>query len=463
MGCDGTRADALAALVAESDAEAIAFMSDRMVATATLWDRARPLLADPGTGWVSSRAGVPEYRRREQVVHDEIIGPCLDRHDAVSWVANGSVIRRRALLERSDLAQLLVQRDEAVTVALHADGWGGRWMAMPIVVPHRHASAAWEARASRRGIADRLRLAYTRRNPLFARGLHPWDRIATVGRQVDDLGGSAFALVCAVVLAGLITNRLPLVWDRDLWLRLGLPAIALGSLTRWVCTDGLLVPGSLIRSNAHHLSTSVGGLVRSLVPARPRELITVTSVDPEGVSVLSAAAPQIVVAVALQAAVIYRAVLSKSHLPLTVHVDLFYLVLAIGLLVALYVDLGLVVRGRQRLTYRPTPFERAAALGDLVCQVTSVAPEVITVTATRPPLANERLLEIRDRRLEFPIPVGVIGIRHRRRSVVVELRPENLRTSRHDQLLRVWAEGFVAEADAANLGGRHRPDARLAR
>ncbi len=174
-----------------------------------------------------------ETGRHDQSMFFEVLMPGKDRHDGAFWCGSAAVILRHALEGIGGIATETVAEDFHTTIRLHGQGWHTRYHDETLVqglAPHDLASFLLQRDRWARGNLAVLR---TRENPLVAPGLTVKQRGSYLSSLLAYFVPIQRLAMLAVLVAMLVTGRLPLhatLWQFGVfwlpWMALNLVASA---------------------------------------------------------------------------------------------------------------------------------------------------------------------------------------------------------------------------------------------
>ena len=370
----GTWESGVNELVASSTSGAIALLSAQTAALSDLVSIARAELGN-GVGYVQSQMLLPSERTPLQSVQNDVYGPNASASGVAPWLGNGSIIRVEAF---SDVV-VSPKGAFATTIELQGKDWAGAWSVTPIGAPQLPTSANDIRKARTRQTAERLRVVRTRNNPLIARGLTARARIHHFGTVLDDLGGVAAAVVVAVVVGSLMSGRLPIHTNWQMFALLGIPSVLLANVARVAMTRGRIQPLSMSHLNIEQMDISVGALLKSMAPTPEVGKIAGLSEagDLGGIQMLSVRPVGAFAAVALNVALLTRAGSAIFHVGLARaarSTELLTLALGLVTLVPMLRGLQVLVRTRQLRAARRVDVSLAARLGNATTHVRDLSP-----------------------------------------------------------------------------------------
>ena len=184
-----------------------------------------------------------ETGRHDQSMFFEVLMPGKDRHDGAFWCGSAAVILRHALEGIGGIATETVAEDFHTTIRLHGQGWHSRYHDETLVqglAPHDLASYLLQRDRWARGNLAVLR---TRENPMVASGLTLKQRASYLSSLLAYFVPMQRLAMLAVLVAMLITGRLPLhatLWQFGVfwlpWMVLNLVASAVlcrGQASLW--------------------------------------------------------------------------------------------------------------------------------------------------------------------------------------------------------------------------------------
>jgi cellulose synthase (UDP-forming) len=151
-----------------------------------------------------------ETGRHDQSMFFEVLMPGKDRHDGAFWCGSAAVILRHALEGIGGIATETVAEDFHTTIRLHGQGWHTRYHDETLVqglAPHDLASFLLQRDRWARGNLAVLR---TRENPVIARGLTVKQRASYLSSLLAYFVPIQRLAMLAVLVAMLVTGRLPL-------------------------------------------------------------------------------------------------------------------------------------------------------------------------------------------------------------------------------------------------------------
>ena len=142
---------------------------------------------------------------------DEVRSPSDARVAAAVFRGTAVVLEPTALLDAGGIVDARHGGALATTVALASAGFTGQATADSFVTPVRPPDdATWRSDQSRR-TASELRVLWRRTNPIWARALRPAQRVVFIDELLARVAGvGAFAAI-ALVIATLLTGKLPVV------------------------------------------------------------------------------------------------------------------------------------------------------------------------------------------------------------------------------------------------------------
>ena len=184
-----------------------------------------------------------ETGRHDQSMFFEVLMPGKDRHDGAFWCGSAAVILRHALEGIGGIATETVAEDFHTTIRLHGQGWHTRYHDETLVqglAPHDLASFLLQRDRWARGNLAVLR---TRENPVIAPGLTVKQRASYLSSLLAYFVPIQRLAMLAVLVAMLMTGRLPLhatAWQFGVfwlpWMVLNLVASAMlcrGQASLW--------------------------------------------------------------------------------------------------------------------------------------------------------------------------------------------------------------------------------------
>ncbi len=151
-----------------------------------------------------------ETGRHDQSMFFEVLMPGKDRHDGAFWCGSAAVILRHALEGIGGIATETVAEDFHTTIRLHGQGWHTRYHDETLVqglAPHDLASYLLQRDRWARGNLAVLR---TRENPVIAPGLTLKQRASYLSSLLAYFVPIQRLAMLAVLVAMLVTGRLPL-------------------------------------------------------------------------------------------------------------------------------------------------------------------------------------------------------------------------------------------------------------
>jgi len=151
-----------------------------------------------------------ETGRHDQSMFFEVLMPGKDRHDGAFWCGSAAVILRHALEGIGGIATETVAEDFHTTIRLHGQGWHTRYHDETLVqglAPHDLASFLLQRDRWARGNLAVLR---TRENPVIAPGLTVKQRASYLSSLLAYFVPIQRLAMLAVLVAMLVTGRLPL-------------------------------------------------------------------------------------------------------------------------------------------------------------------------------------------------------------------------------------------------------------
>ncbi len=371
---DGTWESGVNSLTKSSSAEAVALLSAQTAPLADLVTIARSGLGN-GVAYVQSQMLLPNERTALQSVQNDVYGPSASAAGVAPWLGNGSIVRVEAFRD----VTVSPAGALATTIELQGHGWSGAWSVTPIGAPQVPTSTNDIRKARTRQAAERLRVLRSRRNPLVARGLSARARAHHMGTILDDLGGLAAAVVLAVVVGSLVSGRLPIRTNWQMFALLGIPFVALSNLARQAVTRGRIQPLSMSHLNIEQIDISVAATLKSFTATPEVGKVAGLSEahDLGGLQMLSVRPFGASAAVALNAALLARAVSAIFHVGLaraSRSTELLALALGVATLVPVLRGLQILVRTRQLRTARRVDVSLAARLGDAATHVRDLSP-----------------------------------------------------------------------------------------
>ncbi len=151
-----------------------------------------------------------ETGRHDQSMFFEVLMPGKDRHDGAFWCGSAAVILRHALEGIGGIATETVAEDFHTTIRLHGQGWHTRYHDETLVqglAPHDLAAYLLQRDRWARGNLAVLR---TRENPVVAPGLSVKQRASYLSSLLAYFVPMQRLAMLAVLVAMLVTGRLPL-------------------------------------------------------------------------------------------------------------------------------------------------------------------------------------------------------------------------------------------------------------
>ncbi len=161
-----------------------------------------------------------EYQNRDSVIHaernrhdrsfnNEVLSPGRDHWDAAVWEGPAALIRRDAFLDIGGIPRSGSTGELQATIELQSRGWTTRFHTDVIaygLAAHDLRSLLQERARWARG---HLAVLFTRRNPLWKRRLQPAQRLSHIELLSNDLAALFHMVGLAVLVASLLTGRLP--------------------------------------------------------------------------------------------------------------------------------------------------------------------------------------------------------------------------------------------------------------
>ena len=197
----------------------------------------------------------------EQSLFYEVLALGKDRYDAMFWCGSAAVIRRAALLSVGGVLTKTVAEDFHTTIAMHSRGWRSRYHPETLVqglAPHDLAAFLLQRERWARG---NLRVFRTRENPIWCPGLTLGQRLSYLGSLLNYFSGLQRLMLLGVLIATLLTGRLPMSASLTTLLGLWLPWAVLAFLTTRALARGRLAPAD---STVYGLET-MGIYLRALI------------------------------------------------------------------------------------------------------------------------------------------------------------------------------------------------------
>jgi len=319
-----------------------------------------------------------ETGRHDQSMFFEVIMPGKDRHDGAYWCGSAAVILRHALEGIGGIATETVAEDFHTTIRLHGQGWHTRYHDETLVqglAPHDLASYLLQRDRWARGNLAVLR---TPENPIVAPGLSLKQRASYLSSLLAYFVPLQRLAMLAVLLAMLVTGRLPLhatLWQLAAfwvpWMALNLGVSALlcrGQASLW---DG---------SYSTLLTTEIFARAAFVIVHPFRTAFKVTpkdGIDDGGWSALRQLRLVLTTAVVLAAAVVARVLAAVGLVALP---PLHGVALAVGLTFAVW-ELALIAaalvkvsRRHQFRHYYRVPVEIAGVVDGTMVRVVDLTP-----------------------------------------------------------------------------------------
>jgi cellulose synthase (UDP-forming) len=314
--------------------------------------------------------------RHDQSLFFDVIMPGKDRHNGVYWCGSAAVILRHALEGIGGIATETVVEGFHTSIRLHGQGWRTRYHDETLVqglAPDDLGSFL----AQRRRWADgSLTVLRTPENPLVAHGLSPRQRLSYLSSLLGYFVPFQRLAMLAVLVAMLVTARLPLhasgfqlaaLWLP--WMGLSVAASSLlrrGEASRWDVTySTLLTTEVFVRAAA-----VVARPFRSPSPVPPA-----TRSDQEGWSAVRRLPLIALLCVVAAGAVLARGLALAGLVPLP---PLHGLAATVGLVLALW-ELALMSATLRRVAHRHqarrryrVPMEVAGVLDGALVRVTDL-------------------------------------------------------------------------------------------
>ncbi|HEV3280358.1 MAG TPA: glycosyltransferase [Acidimicrobiales bacterium] len=329
-----------------------------------------------------------ETGRHDQSMFFEVIMPGKDRHNGAFWCGSAAVILRHALLGIGGIATETVAEDFHTTIRLHRSGWHTRYHDETLVqglAPHDLASFLLQRDRWARGNLAVLR---TPENPVVASGLSLKQRLSYISSLLAYFVPIQRLAMLAVLVAMLVTGRLPLhatLWQLALfwvpWMALNLGAssrLCRGEVSMW---DG---------AYSAHLTTEIF-LRACFVLVHPfRTSFRVTpkdGIDGGGWTAARQLRLVLAMAVVLASAIVVRALAAFGVVPLP---GLRGVALAAGMgfaaweLVLVTATLWRVSRRRQVRRHYRVPVEVAGVVEGTLVRVVDLTPGGAGVLGARP-------------------------------------------------------------------------------
>ena len=172
----------------------------------------------PDLAWVQTphefynRDSVQHLRAgdHEQALFYRVIQPGKDHWGSAFWCGSAAVIRREALLGIGGIATETITEDFHTSLKLHAAGWRSRYHAEPLcygIAPHNLDQYLLQRDRWARG---NLRVFRTRENVFTLRGLALGQRLSYLASLSEIASGWRQVTLIAVLIATLVSGRLPL-------------------------------------------------------------------------------------------------------------------------------------------------------------------------------------------------------------------------------------------------------------
>jgi cellulose synthase/poly-beta-1,6-N-acetylglucosamine synthase-like glycosyltransferase len=358
-GREGARGDALAYALARTDGELVLVLDGDMVPLPDALHEVVGWFDDPSVGLVqtpqehANRDSVVDSlgERHERALHHEVLAPAQARLGAGWWEGGAAVLRRAALDDLGGIRLGGETFDLPTSIALHQRGWRAVFHRETVVqglAPHNLEAFLAERARWARGPVGALR-----RSPrlVFAPGLSLRQRVVHLQILWEQLTGLVRLATVGVLLAVLLSGRLPFHSSPFELLGLWLPWFALGTASVWILGRGQLGRRDLTRRDAVNLGLQLSALGALFRQGRRRSPVTATGRDTGGLDAISHLGLLTAITIAVEIAVVLRLVDALVGVPLPKQSGL---ALVLTLVAAAYVlsgylgALGLFVRRRQR-------------------------------------------------------------------------------------------------------------------
>lgn len=248
-----------------------------------------------------------KYQRHEQSLFYSVIAPGKDRHNAMFWCGSATVVRRRALEAVGGVLTDTVAEDFHTTIAMHAQGWRTRYDDGVLVqgrAPHDLAGFLLQRARWARG---NLGVFRTRENPLTCRGLTPKQRVSYFSSLFNYFSGLQRLTLLLVLIATLVSGRLPMHTSLVMLLAFWLPWSVLAFVATLALGRGTLGPLDSTRYGLATMGIYLRGIVALVFRSAGRFDVTPKEgVDDGGLRVLRMLGLCTTVGAALLIAVILR-------------------------------------------------------------------------------------------------------------------------------------------------------------
>jgi cellulose synthase (UDP-forming) len=329
-----------------------------------------------------------ETGRHDQSMFFEVIMPGKDRHDGAFWCGSAAVILRHALEGVGGIATETVAEDFHTTIRLHGHGWHTRYHDETLVqglAPHDLASFLLQRDRWARGNLAVLR---TRENPVVASGLSPKQRLSYLSSLLAYFVPLQRLAMLSVLVAMLVSGRLPLhatLWLLVLlwvpWMVLNLGAssrLSRGEVSLWdgtyssILTTEIFLRASFVLVRPFHTSFKV----------TPKD-----GIDDGGWAAARQLRLVLFLGVVLASAIAARALAAFGVVPLPgLHGAALVagLVLAAWELLLVTVALWRVSRRRQARRHYRVPVEVAGVVEGTLVRVVDLTPGGAGVLGSRP-------------------------------------------------------------------------------
>ncbi|MFM2073162.1 MAG: hypothetical protein RLZZ623_3426, partial [Actinomycetota bacterium] len=410
---------------------------------------------DDGCAWVQAATTAPLERTALQHLQQLRVGPTIDQWDGTPCTGSGAVVDVAAFSVVDVTAGSL-----ATSVQLQAAGWHGRLAPQMLAMAQGDQPIAARERAESDHAAHRLHALVTRHSPLWARHLTWRQRVAHVSTLLDDIAGAVCALVAVVATASLVVGKVPIAVD-SWFLFVGIPAHLLVIGARFLLSGGLLRPGTLAHANADAISPSIRAIARAW--RRPSAPPVALTVEQSGVAAVRHRPVTMVLALALEAALLARAIsaITGHGVPdRSKSVDIVLLAFGVAVLVPMLASLRVIIRARHlRATHRASTSIEAMVEGRRARVIDLSADGLgLAVDGDRDlgkPVVEVRLLPTDGDPID--VVAAVVRSRPGKRSVVVGLHLVDGGGARAlDGYVRLW----LATATAPAPRQQDRPAAR---
>ena len=355
----GARGEALAHAVARTNGDLVMVLDGDMVPMPDALHAVVGWFDDPSVGLVqtprehANRDSVVDSlgERHERAFHHEVLAPAQAHLGAGWWEGGAAVLRRRALDDVGGLVLGGETYDLPTSIALQQRGWRTVFHQETVVqglAPHNLPTFLAERARWARGPIGALR---RRPRILFAAGLRARTRIVHLQMLWEQLTGVVRLALLGVVIATLLTGRLPFVASSTVLAALWLPWWLLGTAAVRTLGRGRLGRRDVTRRDMVNLQLQLAALGALFRLGRRRAPVVATGRDRGGLDAISQLPLLAASTVVLEIAIVLRLVDALVGVPLPKQSGLALVatLAAAGYLLTGYLGaLGLFVRRKQR-------------------------------------------------------------------------------------------------------------------